>query len=110
MTPHMADQARMGQAYRHTDPDTSAAAARQASSGAQTLRRRALDALHAAGPRGLTDFELADLLGSIQTSAGKRRGELAAAGLVEWAGVYRLSPHGSPARVWRAVITSELGA
>lgn len=99
--PHPADVASTSRGWRTTDPDTSRIAARTANRTAHTLRRQVHDALVAAGPDGLTDFELAVRIGSIQTSAGKRRGELVAAGLVEWAGTTRPSPHGSPARVWR---------
>lgn len=50
---------------------------------------------------GLTDFELADLTGKAQTSVGKRRGELATAGLIVATTERRPSPSGSPAIVWR---------
>lgn len=85
---------------RLSDPDTSHRAASDAKRTASTLRARCLEALKA---EDLTDFELADRVNSIQTSAGKRRGELVAAGLVEWAGTTRCSPNRSQARVWRAV-------
>lgn len=95
------DQLPLGPVARRTDPETSHQAAADARPGAATLRARCFAALMDAGPDGLTDFELAERVGSIQTSAGKRRGELVTFGLVEFAEVFRLSPHGSKARVWR---------
>jgi hypothetical protein len=87
---------------RRTDPATSWSAASDAGVNASTHRGRALAALRAA-PDGLTDFELADLLGVQQTSIGKRRGELRDAGLVVDSGTRRPAPSGSAAIVWRAV-------
>ena len=83
---------------RNTDPETSHAAA---SVDRATDRERALTILRA-HPDGLTDFALGDLMGRVATSAGKRRGELMAAGLVEWSGTHRPSPSGASARVWVA--------
>ena len=87
---------------RVTDPETSHEAASLAAQGASILRARCYRALLEAED-GLTDFELADQVGSQQTSAGKRRGELRDAGLVEWAGSTRRAPSGAQARVWKAV-------
>lgn len=89
-------------AARLTDPDTSHEAAQ--------LPRRidrdwALIALYTS--KGLTDFQLATKMSSMtgrpvaQTSAGKRRGELRDAGLVEYANEKRPAPSGSPSRVWQ---------
>lgn len=86
---------------RSTDPETSHMAAADAKRAAPAFRTRCLLALAAAGPGGLTDFELADDVESIQTSAGKRRHELCDAGMVEFAWEHRPSPTGSKARVWR---------
>lgn len=88
---------------RHTDPDTSHAAAALAAPRATTNRAAALAALRAAGDRGLTDFELADITGVAQTSIGVRRKELRDAGLVEATGDRRPAPSGALATVWRAV-------
>lgn len=89
---------------RHSDPETSHEAAQGAARTAPRDRDRALVALREAGARGLTDFELGDVIGRQQTSAGKRRHELMALGLVEKvAGVRRASPSGAQAQVWRAV-------
>lgn len=88
-------------AARATDPDTSHAAARDAARRAPRMRERVLLTLIAAGARGMTDFELAHALGAQQTSAGKRRGELVEAGLVENSGIKRPAPSGSAAIVWR---------
>lgn len=68
--------------HRTGDQHTSIAAARAAGFRASEGRLIALRTL-AAHADGLTDFELADLTGIAQTSIGKRRGECAAAGLVE---------------------------
>lgn len=90
-----------GLGARYGDPETSHIAAEMAKTKAPTDRDRALRELKAAGENGLTDFELADRMDRQQTSAGKRRQELQLLGLVEYAGVHRPAPSGSPARVWR---------
>jgi len=84
---------------RMSDPDTSRKAAARAPSLRAHDRRQAL-AAHRAHPEGLTDFELGDLIGRQQTSAGKRRGELRDLGLVRDSGARRASPSGSSAIVW----------
>lgn len=95
-----------GPMARNSDPITSHEAAEDAKKNAHTLRARCLAAIKATGTRGLTDFELADIVGAQQTSAGKRRGELVDAGLVEvardadGAKVKRPAPSGSNALVW----------
>jgi hypothetical protein len=86
---------------RVSDPTTSWQAAADANRGAATLRARCLSALREAGDLGLTDFDLADVVHSQQTSAGKRRKELMDAGLVENSGRTRPAPSGSQAIVWR---------
>jgi hypothetical protein len=90
---------------RATDPDTSHAAARDATPTADTNRALALKTLQRYPYWGLTDFELADLTGVAQTSIGKRRGELRDAGLVEDSGLRRPAPSGSKAIVWRVTAT-----
>ena len=65
-----------------------------------TGRALALSAL-VAHAEGLTDFELAAATGKAQTSIGKRRGELAHAGLVIATTERRPSPSNSPAIVWK---------
>lgn len=50
---------------------------------------------------GLTDHELAALVGRPQTSAGKRRGELLDGGLVRDTGTTRLSPYAKACVVWQ---------
>lgn len=101
-TPTLFDQGVLEPAARTTDPSTSHRAARMASRNARTLRVACLDALKAAGDDGLTDFELADIVGRQQTSAGKRRGELVTMGLAEATSGRREAPSGAPATVWRA--------
>ena len=92
---------------RASDPDTSHQAGARASLTAGQGRAAALNALahahlHAAHlcPHGLTDFELAVILDSQQTSCGKRRGELVKLGYVAATEHRRPSPSGSPAIVW----------
>lgn len=87
-------------AARREDPDTSQAAAARSPSGRARDRQAVLAAL-VDHPHGLTDFELAALVGRQQTSAGKRRGELRDAGFVEATALRRPAPSGSPAIVWR---------
>ena len=93
---------------RTTDPDTSHLAARDAGRTAATLRQRCLEELRRAGPYGLTDFELAELVGRQQTSAGKRRGELVQRGLATNSGMKRHAPSGSLAIVWVATPWTEI--
>jgi len=88
--------------HRVPDRDTSIAAARSAASSAGKSRALALEILRN-HPKGLTDFELADLAGMQQTSIGKRRGELVAQGLVRDSGRRRPSTTGSPAIVWEVI-------
>lgn len=88
--------------FRRTDPGTSELAAEDALEHASTHRLRVLEE-HRRHPDGLTDFELAAILGLQQTSAGKRRGELRDAGLIEDSKTCRPAPSGSLAIVWRAV-------
>jgi hypothetical protein len=85
---------------RPGDPDTSHEAAARSPSLRARDRRRCL-LTHAANPDGLTDFELAALVGRQQTSAGKRRGELRDLGYIEDALERRPAPSGSMAIVWR---------
>jgi hypothetical protein len=91
-------------AVRATDPETSRAAAIDASRFAKGNRLRALQLLKSCGP--MTDFELAGRSGLQQTSIGKRRGECFQAGLVEKLIefgdiVKRPAPSGSAAIVWK---------
>ena len=90
-------------AARLTDPETSRIAAETNLPGRTNDRTRVLELLRRVHPDGLTDYELAALTGKQQNSIGKRRSELTAAGLVEFAGFHRPSPTGSPCRVWKAV-------
>lgn len=89
---------------RKSDPPTSHMAARRAELGASEGRMTVLKLLIERGP--LTDFQLAEASGKIQTSIGVRRHECQFAGLVERAldghgeDVRRPSPSGSPSLVW----------
>ena len=80
---------------RNSDMDTPRLAAQKVLPRLSTDRQRVRECHEA--HNGLTDFELAALLGGSQTSLGKRRLEL---GCVD-TGVRRPSPSGSPAVVWR---------
>lgn len=90
---------------RRGDPETSYAAARDASVHASAGRLLAMRYLTHGG---YTDYELADATGWQQNSIGKRRGELMNAGLVRAArendGAIRKrpAPSGSMAIVWEA--------
>lgn len=66
----------------------------------QTDREKVLET-HRQFPGGLTDFELASVMGRQQTSIGKRRGELVRAGLIIGTTERRPSPSGSAAIVWK---------
>lgn len=99
-------------AVRASDPETSRLAAIFVFPNVEAHRARVLAALAHAGPGGLTDFELEQVVGIKQTSCGKRRGELRDSGLVEplhvpdlehpcgRRPVRRLAPSGTPAQVW----------
>ena len=94
-----------GPGARRTDPETSHQAADRYPKLRGSDRREALFA-HAINWRsGLTDFELGDLIGRQQTSAGKRRGELRDMGLIASSEDRRPAPSGSPTIVWK--ITEE---
>jgi hypothetical protein len=84
-------------AARTTDPATSHQAA--AMPHMRDIHRTVLELL-AAGP--MTDFELAAATGLKQTSVGKRRGELAAKGLVADSGRRGVSDTGAAAIIWTA--------
>jgi hypothetical protein len=85
---------------RGTDPATSVAAAVAAGERLTGHRWLVLCALVAAGDRGLTDFEYEREIGLKQTSAGVRRGELAAVGYCARTGTTRPSDTGTAADVW----------
>lgn len=89
---------------RATDPSTSVGAATINRPRRANHKALVLDALRAAGPSGLTDFETGAATGLQQTSAGKRRLDLQRDGLVRpLIGERRLSPSGTPAQVWVAI-------
>ena len=95
---------------RSTDPHTSHLAA-EAHRGLLGAHDRLITLLaHAQHPDGLTDFELAAILGRQQTSVGVRRGELRNAGLIEETDITRLSPSRSPAIVWRITLMGRIVA
>lgn len=87
----------VGPGARKSDPDTSQSMA----SVDRSKDREAVLAVHREHPKGLTDFELAEIMGRQQTSVGKRRCELRDQGLIENSGLKRPSPSGSNAIVWR---------
>lgn len=86
---------------RTNDPDT----CREPSEVRMSSGRLKALAAHYLHQTGLTDFELAELTQVAQTSIGKRRGELAQAGLVVATTDRRPSPSGAPSIVWRITPT-----
>ena len=92
-----------GPGARRSDPDTSHLAADRYPKLRSTDRREALF-VHARNRDGLTDFELGDLIGRQQTSAGKRRGELRDMGLIAATEERRPAPSGSPTIVWKITL------
>jgi hypothetical protein len=94
---------------RRSDPDTSHAAADRHPALRHNDRRAALLA-HDEHPGGLTDFELADIMGRQQTSAGKRRGELRDLGFISDSGERRPAPSGSMSIVWRITNLGKISA
>lgn len=90
-----------GPTARRTDPDTAKAAGAGQTPIKLTRGRELVLRALAANPDGLSDFDYLDVVGLIQTSAGKRRVELERAGLVELADWRAISPAGSPVRVYR---------
>ena len=94
------------QLARHTDPDTSHAAAEAIVPKLRKLQQIVLDHHKRAGNRGLTDFDLESLCGDHGSTYRTRRAELVEFGLIADSGMRRLQ-HGRNRIVW--VITS-LGA
>lgn len=90
---------------RHSDPDTSWAAARSLGDLTES-QAQVFAILHEHGP--LMDYEIeqhARKMGSTQTPSGlrSRRGELVEAGLVEWTGRKGVKPDtGNESRIWAA--------
>lgn len=82
---------------RPTDPETSLEAA--ALLGRMTQRALVLDVLRRHGP--LHDEAIAETAGLLLGSSTKRRGELVAAGLVEWSGRHTRTSRGSRTRIWQ---------
>jgi hypothetical protein len=80
--------------------DTERAAALAVMPRSGTLRLRVLEALAAAGPRGLTDYELERRLGLQRPSGSSRRGDLSAGGWVSDSGLRRPTNTGCAAIVW----------
>lgn len=85
---------------RNTDPDTSLFAAATATEGMTHNQLAVLAALAAAGEPGMIDHDHEAVNGLKQDTAGKRRGELAASGLVVDSGRRRKTPRGAKAIVW----------
>ena len=77
-----ASGAYIGPTARHSDPDTSHAAANVAKFSCSKHRKIALLTLYEHGP--LTDFELSDITGIQHSSIGKRRKDCFDYGLVEY--------------------------
>ena len=92
--------ARAHHGHRNNDPDTSVEAAVAASTDMTHNQIIVLRALAAAGTHGLIDHEHHPVNGLDQDTAGKRRGELRALGLVVDSGHRRKTPRGRNAIVW----------
>ena len=90
---------------RTNDPDTSKWAAQATSSRSGGQRLRVWTALNQLGTA--TDFELADHIGILRSSAAKRRQELAEAGLVVDTGRRRQTDTGTMAIVWCPVYNTK---
>lgn len=98
---------------RQFDAPTSNGAAVVALTHKADVRKLVVDALLAAGPDGMNDFELAAKIRVKQTHAGKRRLDLFRDGLVarlmvDGLQVCRPSDTGSPSLVW--IHVDHLGA
>lgn len=85
---------------RTSDPQTSHQAGQRTSDELRAAYKRVL-AVHKAHPRGLTDHEMSAMIRGLQTSYGKRRGELRDMGMIEDSHERRPAPSGSSAIVWR---------
>lgn len=82
-------------------PETSAVAAAGNRQRRQTLRDRVAEALRSAGPRGMTDDELWEILGARHRhSVATRRGELVRHGFVAGTNRRRANLDGNPCVVW----------
>lgn len=86
----------------HSDQETSRDAAKRMVPHLARLENLVLEAIRAAGPRGLCDHELESVTGLMHQTASARRRELVLAGLVEDSGERRLTPSGRKAKAWRA--------
>jgi hypothetical protein len=94
-------------AARRTDPPTSHAAAAAAGPGRSRLRRDILSLLRLAGPRGLSDDQIAALLpDEDRATVARRRLDLVQKGLAEPTTRTRTTRRGCQAVVWRAVAPS----
>jgi hypothetical protein len=82
--------------------DTEAEAALSVTAVTGRLRKRALELLRYHDATGLTDDEGGALMGGDRLTFGRRRNELAKAGLVYDSGDRRRTPTGRKATVWKA--------
>jgi len=87
--------------------DTSRAAAERIRPAINALQSRVLEALRAAGSRGMTDDELQVSLGMNPSTQRPRRLELTARGLIERTEQRRPTRTGSKACVWVATTETE---
>jgi hypothetical protein len=91
--------------HRGNDPDTAREAAKSVSRRSGGQRMRVWAALNELG--SATDFELADHIGILRSSAAKRRQELCEAGLVLDTGRRRQTDTGTMAIVWCPIYRSQ---
>lgn len=85
--------------HRTNDRPTAVAAATNIRAGSGKLK--VLIALHAAGERGLMDWEHEEVNGLIPTSAGKRRLDLLKEGWVRDSGRRGKTPRDADAEIWQ---------
>jgi len=84
-----------------SDQGTSLAAARSLRLYVPALEARVLDAIRAAGERGMTDAEIEAATGLLHQTASPRRRWLALRALVVDSGLRRATPSGRLAVAWR---------
>ena len=87
--------------------DTRAASAERIAPKIPKLRAKVLTFIAGCGDDGATDFEIADGLGMLESTARARRVELRDSGLVVDSGQRRSTPSKRPAVVWTAVADLE---
>lgn len=89
--------------YRESDPDTSQEAAASVYANLKELQREVYDVVAIAGPQGLTDLDISQILESPTRSTYRtRRSELVDAKLIGWTG-RKIKQEGRSRRVWALI-------